>query len=181
MTEATGTAGDAVLVRSGDLHRIGRAVAWVERVQRRWSDAPNLIRVRESEDLTPVLNVSGATVPEYGLVWLVNIQTDEVSFGADQFDYPAVSTLGIASGQMPAGAPGFVWRTGIHPVLCAGYAGIPFKSRLSSQAESFYAIPGTMGLLLHVGPVAAGLQPAGHPAGVGLVKVRIQTARRELS
>ena len=181
MTEATASVGDAVLVRSGDLHRIGRAVAWVERVQRRWSDAPNLIRVRASEDLTPVLNVSETPVSEYGLVWLVDMDADNVSFGADQFDYPAVSTLGIASGQMPIGAPGFVWRTGVHPVLCENYASIPFKSRLSSQAGSFYAIPGTMGLLLHVGLVAAGLQPAGHPAGVGLVKVRIQTARRELS
>lgn len=181
MTQATTSNNDAMLVRLGDLRRIGRAVAWVERTQRRWSDAPDLIRVRAHEHLTPVLNVSGAVIPEYGLVWLVEMQADEVSFGASLFDYPAVSMLGIASGVMSIGAPGFVWTTGIHPVLCVDYASILYKSRLSSQAASFYAMAGIAGLLLHVGPVAAAQQPAGHPAGVGLVKVRMQHARRGMS
>ena len=130
-------------------------------------------QVRALRDTIPIHNNSGAEIPQYGLILLKAYEADYVTVGADQFDYPGISTIGIATAAIANGINGRAWIAGIHPVLCAAYAAIVFQSRIAPQAASFYAAAFALGPLLVVGEVAAGYQPGGLPAGVGLVKARI--------
>ena len=165
------------LLRARDVSRIGRAVRWAESQERRLVAFPDVRKVREEPDLVRVQNVSGLLVPQYGLVWLVELEPDLVTLGAARIQYPGVTMLGIAGGAMPIGAPGWAWRSGEHPVLVSDYAAIDYRRRLSSQAGSFYAVAAKLGLLLHIGDVAAADQPAGLPPGVGLVRARLDRWR----
>ena len=181
MAAPVGPENKPTLLRERDVKRIAEATRWAERTERNRIESPDTMKIRAKEDLSLVANLSGQVIPQYGLIWLVELESDLVAFGAQKIEYPGVSMLGIASGAIPIDAPGYVWRWGIHPVLCSDYATIVWRSRLSSQAGSFYARAAIMGLLLHIGDVAAVDQPSGLPSGVGLVQVRMQQTQRGLS
>ena len=177
MTQPAGIADTPTLLRESDVRRIAKAVRVVEGNERNRIEAPDTMKVRAIEDLALVQNLAGEVIPQYAVVWLVELEDDLITFGAKQIEYPAVTTIGIASGAIPDGAPGYVWRSGTHPLLCSSYEDVEYRRRLSSQAGSWYAIRGELGLILHIGDVAAADQPAGLPAGVGLVRARLDKWR----
>jgi hypothetical protein len=131
-------------------------------------------QVRAMEDTVAIRNDSGTTIPQYGIVWLVERDSAGAYWSAEQIDYPAVTSIGIATAEIAAAGYGRAWVRGEHPVLCSDYASVVLMSRLSTQAASFYATAAALGLLLMVGDHA---QPGGLPAGVGLVRVRIDNGR----
>lgn len=128
-------------------------------------------------DNVAIHNVSGATIPANGIVWLRQYDATERRWNVKAPEYGGVSRIGIACAELSNNKPGSAWVVGAHAVLCSAYADLAWGARIGAQNGSHYAQADELGPFEVLGPLPAGEQPAGLPAGVGLLRVSI-TGRR---
>ena len=123
-------------------------------------------------------NAEGTACPQYGVLWLDGFDESNNRYTAKQVDYAGITQIAIACGEIDASDNGLAWREGIRKVLCSDYASVAVQSRVGAQPDSWYAVAAKMGPMMVVGEVAAGDQPTGLPAGVGVVLAKLEGVRR---
>jgi len=154
-----------------------RAIRWVDsqrtRIGRtRQGGGPN----RPAQGLA-VTSTDAALCPEGGWAWLYSwVDTDRV-YQVKRAEYPGITRVGVASGEIPAGGTGRVRTAGVMRALVSGYASVSVGDRVGVVADSWYAAAHPFGQALVVGQVPAAEQPSGLPAGVGLMVVRLDPER----
>ncbi|HUW99403.1 MAG TPA: hypothetical protein VMY35_00355 [Phycisphaerae bacterium] len=167
-----------VLFDKDSAKRIAHVVRTVERTP------TGLLRIRRNRQATPastvgIYNMDAQTIPAYGLVWLGAWRANNGDMQGKRCEYGGVTEVAIAAGPIPVGAVGTGWRLGVHPVIVTGYAAISTKVRLGVTPASWYARVNPIGPMMVVGHVPAIDQPAGLPAGTGLIMVRFDRFRPE--
>jgi len=163
-----------VILSPDGYNRVAKSHSDTKNKNRRWYLPTAQPEYARFVPVTPIINFSGDEVAQYSILWLNDFYTDGFSVEASQLLYPGVSRFGIVTEQTPVDAPGNVWTTGIHPVLCSDYASIPIGSRIGLQANSYFAIKAVAGHMQHVGNYLFD-QPAGLPPDVGLIMVRVDS------
>jgi len=129
---------------------------------------------------TSIVNKSELTVPQYGIVWLRDPDPNgRTEWHAYRTEYGGITRIAIACNQYAPDEIGIVWNDAHpHPVLCVDYQHIPDRSRIAAHPNSFYATARQdHGQFLAVGHVLAEDQPAGLPAGVGLILATLDNRR----
>jgi len=156
--------------------RIAAAVRHVERTP------GGLMRRQRNRQASPagtigIYNMDAQTIPAYGVVWLGAWRANNSDMQGKRCEYGGITELAIAAGPIAAGKVGTGWRFGVHPVIATGYAAITTKIRLGVTPDSWYARIKPIGPMLVLGHVPDIDQPAGLPAGTGLIVVRLSTFR----
>lgn len=126
------------------------------------------------EDSVPFHNAEGSAIPQYGIVWLKTADADGLVLNGYQCDYTSNTTIGIATGYVPASSPGRVWIHGIRQVLVDSTWTFVAHRRLDVKGAQWYAEEHPLGVLTAIGIAN---DPGTLPAGTQLVWCAI-TGRR---
>jgi len=164
-----------------DRNGVQKIRATVRRVAR--MPAPALARRADyREALRDAINIRIAdslAAPQYALGWIKGYDETNRIWQVRRAMYPGISLVCIVCGALGVRASGTAWRRGPedHPVLVSSYASLAIGDRIGAQQASWYGAADDLGPLTMTAPVPAAEQPAGLPAGVGLVRAEI-TGRR---
>ena len=157
--------------------RIAKATRAVEAAGLDISRTPRRGASSRLRDNVEFHNQDTAAAPANAVIWLYEYRSDYSGFNAKRVEYPGITRIGIVAGAVASGDQGNAWQAGYHNVLCSAYASVPILSRIGAVADSWYAAAHDLGQMLVVGSVPAGDQPSGLPAGVGLLRVRLDAFR----
>jgi len=103
MTETVNTLSDAAV------RELRETVAWVREQRGKAARGDGLGPAEARRDTSPVVNRSGSTIEEFGLVMLGEYEDDLVSRQALLPTVPWPASVGIACAEIPDEAPGRVW------------------------------------------------------------------------
>jgi hypothetical protein len=123
--------------------RIMRAVRKIEAADKNAADSSVVSPYNRT---VPIANQSGYAIPQYGVVWLTGLTTDNATHIARRPAYGGISRVGIATSEIPVNGKGRCWVDGLQTIRADDYSGTDVGDRLGALKDSFNATPDTLGV-----------------------------------